>query len=243
MIRGLVETYYDIQKERIAVEGQLRALEQGVAEQDKEFLKEEVVDRLITIEKDLYKYLANHIQNNPLWINWLKDVKGIGPVLSCGLIAWIEDIGKFDTISKLWAYSGLSVDEDGRAVRRKAGQKIKWNPRMKAHCWKIGESFVKTKGGYRELYDKFRGDYDKKWTTPELCGSVGCKNKKKCLDGHRFAAAKRKTVKVFLAHFWTMWRQQEGLEVRPCFIIGRSSTFNDGTKGHKHEHEIPVIKK
>lgn len=242
IIRGLIESYYDIQKNRISVENQLRSLEQGKSEQEYKWFKDVVYNRLYTIERDIAKHLGEWVEEEEIYTEWLKGIKGIGPVLAAGLIAWLDSesptYGKgfttrFATISKLWAYAGLAVDKDGKAVRRKKGQQANWDTRLKTHLWKIGESFVKTKGGYRKLYETFRAEYDDKWKTPEDCGSRGCANKGKgkCLKGHRYAAAKRKTVKVFLAHLFTRWHELEGLPVRKPFIIGR-----DG-----HEHLIEVI--
>lgn len=233
MIRGLVEDYYDIQKMRLEVQNQQRAYRQGVSESEDAWMKENVTDKLSGIEKTVGKRLSTWVKDESIYDYWLKDIQGIGPVLASGLIAWISDIKKFETISKLWAYAGLSVDEDGRARRRKAGEKSNWNSRLKVLCWKIGESFVKTGAGYRELYDQFREEYDGKWKTFEDCGSIGCKNAKKCMDGHRYAAAKRKVVKVFLAHLWMQWRKMEGLPVEHPFIIGKG----------KHEHLIAPLKK
>ncbi len=244
MIRGLIESYYDIQKIRIVVENQLRSLEQGKSEQEYKWFKDVVYSRLENIEKDIAKHLKGWVEEEPIYAEWLKDIKGIGPILGAGLIAWLDSESptygtgftkRFATISKLWAYSGLSVDEDGRAVRRKKGQQANWDARLKTHLWKVGESFVKTKGGYRDLYDTFRAEYDAKWQTPEDCGSKGCANKGggKCMKGHRYAAAKRKTVKVFLAHLFMKWRELEGLPLEHPFIIGRGG----------HEHLIEIVKK
>jgi len=233
MIRGLIEDYYDIQKMRIEVENQLRSSEQGLSQIEEKFIRENVFARLKLIEKDIYKEMGRWVENEDIYCEWLGNIKGIGPVLATGLVSWIENPDKFATISKLWAYSGLAVDGDGRAVRRKTGEKNNWNARLKTHLWKVGESFVKTKGGYRELYDQFRKEYDEKWKTPDDCHSTGCKNKKKCLDGHRYAAAKRKTVKVFLAHLWMKWREIRGLPVEHPFIIGKNG----------HSHLIEIINK
>lgn len=248
MIRGLVESYYDIQKVRIAIENQIRASKQGVSKQEAEYAKEYFSDRLLEVEKRIAGYLKAKIKDVPIWNQWLRSVKGVGPVLAAGLISWLGDVTPrvekvvvdgeekevergFRTISKLWAYCGLAVDENGHAVKRAKGKKTNYNPRLKTHLWKIGESFVKSGNGYRKLYEQFRADYDRKWRTPEDCGSVGCRNKGRCMDAHRYAAAKRKTIKVFLAHYLMMAYKLAGLEpIRP-FIIGR-----DG-----HSEEIPII--
>jgi hypothetical protein len=241
LIRGIIETYYDIQAMRIEVENQLRSASQGVSEQDEKWTKVNVLNRLASIEKDIAKYTYQINKTYPIYTEWLENIKGIGDVLAAGLTSWTGDIERFATISKLWAYCGLAVNEEGRAVRRKAGQKSNWNTRLKTHLWKIGESFVKqqsNKSGYRKLYEEFRADYDKKWVYAKDCGSAGCasKGEKKgkerlCMKGHRYAAAKRKTIKVFLAHYWMKSRQLKGLEAEHPFIIGRNG----------HEHLIDII--
>lgn len=241
----LVNDYYDIQETRIRTENRIRSFVQGVSPQQEEFVKELVLKSLVTIEKRIVRYLSKELQSETLWAEWLENVKGIGPVLAAGLIGWIEDIDKFATISKLWKYSGLAVAEDGKAMRREKGKKLCWNPRMKVLSWKCGESFVKQKdSGYRDLYEKFREYYDKKWKTSDDCGSKGCANKGKalkkkgkkvisreCMKGHRYAAAKRKTVKVFFAHVHMRWNELKGNKPSHPFIMGREG----------HSNEIKVI--
>lgn len=258
MIRGIIESYYDIQAMRIEVENQLRSLGQGVSEQEEEWTKLNVLNRLKDIEKSIYQRSKLFNEQHDIYNQWLKGVVGIGNVLSAGLISWVGDVtprqedflikkgkdkGKvikiergYKTISKLWAYAGLHVDEKGKAVRRQKNKKSNWNSRLKTHLWKVGESFVKQdpdKSGYRKLYEDFRRDYDRKWKTPEDCGSIGCKNKGKgkCMKGHRYAAAKRKTVKVFLAHYWMKERELRGLSIEHPFIMGRDA----------HSHLIDII--
>jgi len=222
-MRGIIEDYYDIQKMRIETENQIRSIEQGKSKGNEAFLREKILPYMKTMEKEIIKYSKEDLENYKIYTLWLKNIKGIGPILGLGLISWIEDIKKFATISKLWCYFGQAVGEDGRAVRKKKGEKVNWNTRLKVLAWKIGESFVKTKGGYRKLYEQFRAEYDEKWKTPEDCGSPVCIKHKKCFDAHRYAAAKRKTVKVFLAHLFMKWRELEGLPEEHPFIIGRDN--------------------
>lgn len=302
--RGICEDYYDVQKMRMELENQLRSFKQGASEQDAEVVKTTFADKLRLLEKDIQKYLQENIEQEPIYDTWLKNIKGIGPVLGAGLVSWIGRVephtitiydkktGKplidkktkqpvtkekgYATISKLWAYSGLKVDNDtGKAIKRKKGEKANYNARLKTLLWKVGESFVKGGDGYRTLYEQFRGDYDRKWKTHLDCGSSGCalvsKNRMKhsyactscghksdkqfskklapimdcpkckkentfvliCCDAHRYMAAKRKTVKVFLAHYWMVARQLKNLPIQQPWIIGR-----DG-----HAHEIPIVRR
>jgi len=147
------------------------------------------------------------VKNEELWKQYLSKINGIGPILAAGLIGYIEDIERFETVSKLWAYAGLHV-VGGKAPRRRRGQKINWNPKLRVLCWKIGESFVKMRGGggYRDLYEKHREQYE---TREDL---------KKEPKGRRYAMAKRKTVKLFLSHLWEVWRRLEGLPIRRTYV-------------------------
>lgn len=83
----------------------------------------------------------------------------------------------------------------GVAAKRRKGVKANWNTFLQTVCWKIGESFVKTNGEYRNIYDQSRKKYEDRDTS----------------DGHKHAMAKRRTVKHFLADMHTEWRERAGL--------------------------------
>jgi len=60
-------------------------------------------------EKQLAKRLDGWSKTTPIRTQHLATINGIGPILSSGIIAWISPISNFDSISKLWAYAGLSA--------------------------------------------------------------------------------------------------------------------------------------
>ena len=227
-MRGLLETYYDIQKVRIALGNQIFSKVNGLSEQAQLHLKDKVLSFLQASEKNLQAFMRASLRHEPIWKEWLKNVKGIGPVLGSALVSYLEPIERFPTISKLWRYSGYACI-NGKVERREKGQQIHFNPRVKTICWLIGESFVKSKGYYRKLYEEYRKKYDEKWKTPEDCGSPICKKHGKCLDIHRYYAAKRKVIRIFLAHYWMVSRHLKGLPVEKPYIC----QFSD-----KHNHVI-----
>ena len=67
MIRGIVETYYDLQHFRIEVENQLRSASQGVSEQEVIFFKSSILSRLKDIEKDTVSYSKQSLNTIPIW--------------------------------------------------------------------------------------------------------------------------------------------------------------------------------
>lgn len=204
-IRFLIDRYYSIQEHRIAMQLQIIQCE-------KENIPVETVkyyhQQFHTLEKDIEKHIGKVVKKHPLWKNFLKDVKGIGPVIAASFIAHV-DIAKCTHASSLWRYCGLAVDlNTGRAERLTKGKKISWNPFMKTVAWKIGESFIKTKGKYRTIYDTSKQMYQAKFPTEAKDG-----NRKLYTKGHIHAMAKRRAVKLFLDELYRFWRAQEGLPV------------------------------
>jgi len=128
-IRFLVENYYDIQKLRIESFNRVVAyakskqkssaavkpsvIARKILKGDREVPKE--ISNLVwfhnnlnDIEKELVKRLDAASETVEIRIEYFNKILGIGPVFSSGLIAWLSPISRFDNISKLWAYCGLS---------------------------------------------------------------------------------------------------------------------------------------
>jgi hypothetical protein len=91
-------------------------------------------------------------------------------------------------------------------AKRKRGELSDWNPKLKVHCWKIGESFVKVKGAYHDVYAKFKTEEEAR--APE-----------KMAQAQIHARAKRRTVKLFLAHYWQTYRELTGLPTRSPYAM------------------------
>ena len=165
--------------------------------------------KLYETEKGLYKILDAWSKEHPLRTNFLNYVKGIGPVLSSGIIAWLGDaILKAEHVSNIWSYCGLTPNSE-----RRRGEKLNYNPKLKTFCWKIGQSFIKFKCFGRKLYDTFKEETQRKhpdWSKLHI---------------HNYA--RRKVVKLFIASVWEVWRKMNNLpttEPYPIQILGHSKT-------------------
>ncbi len=266
----LVSTYYSLQKERVQTSLRIGQLSRDEVAPKKEldFLHDFMDEKLKSAEDEIKKEMDYFTRAVPIHDYFLKHVKGIGPILSAGLISSLGTespnygvgIARFETISKLWAYAGqhtvkvskedgkkwfeskaaaiafhkkhvewyaekavkkINVDDEVKKrlkhscwgdieletviAKRKAGQTANWSPFLKTLCWKIGESFVKAGGYYRDEYDHWREFYD---------------NRDADLPkAQRFARAKRKAIKLFLSDLWRNWREMEGLPTRNPYII------------------------
>ena len=157
-------------------------------------------NQLRSTEKELGRRLDVWSLHHPLRAEWLSKVRGIGPILASGLIAWLHPISRFEYVSKLWSYSCLAPGQ-----KRRRGQKLNCNLRIKTLAWKIATSFVKTRGFGRKLYDESRKIVMAKhpdWS-----------------KGHQHNWALRRTAKLFLACLWAKWRELEGLPVTKPYPI------------------------
>lgn len=209
LIIYLLRLYYQIQKYRLAFGSQVRELEKS--KKDAEIMKG-FFDKTHDLEKDIAKEVQAIVTTHPMY-GWLEEVKGIGPIIAAALVSSI-DISKAQHASSLWKYMGLAVTPEGTAERRVRGQKIQYNPFLKDVCWKIGQSFIKTKGKYRMIYDTSKLFYKKKF--PKTVTDPKTK-KKMYTKGHIHNMAIRRAVKLFIADFWVAWRELEGLPVSEPF--------------------------
>lgn len=250
-LRFHVDTYYDLQKLRIAIGNRVWQL----TSQDKQGAARYVglttcFEGLRSLEASLNAQIKSRVVTLPIWTEWLCDVQGIGHILAGGLYSYIcgqnhtdackakrskylkkkkkgakkravryeckcpwQEIERFPYPSSLLKYFGLDV-QNGVAPRKREGVKITWSPKCRTLSWKIGESFVKTKGFYRLLYQQFRINVEA--ASPDLTKL------------HRFNRAKRHTVKVFLCHLFDRWYRLRGLEPPKPYSLAVL----------KHQHEL-----
>jgi hypothetical protein len=167
---------------------------------------------LYETEKAIAKRLNGWSKHHKLRLNYLNSVTGIGPILASGLIAWLSPISRFDNISKLWKYCGLAPDS-----KRRKGEKLHYNPRLKTLMWKIASSFEKQKAeksGYRRIYEEKKKYYLQR---EDLAEAI--KNGEKGAKLHVRLMTMRVTVKRFLADLWVVWRKMEGLSVTEPYSI------------------------
>jgi ribosomal protein L37AE/L43A len=182
----------------------------------------------------------------PIW-DWLRTIKGLkSGHITAILLAQIDDIGRFDTVSKLWRFAGLAVI-DGKAEYGTSS----YNRRLKALM--IGEkgiacAFVNQHTWpYRDIYDEEKERlYElhpvplcntcnvecvkgSKWQCPQ-CGATNSATKSgyrlRYVPCHIDKMARRKIAKIFLQHLWVKWREFEGLPI--------SKPYVEGILGHEH---------
>lgn len=182
------------------------------AQLEKDFMSDMQIDLLINKSKKNMITFGDEV--GEIW-KWITSIKGLGEgSLAAQLLAQIDNIGKFDTISKLWRFAGQAVI-DGKAERNKPGEKAHKNALLQAICWNIGEQFVKQQTPlYSDIY------YSEKERLRRLHPETitNGNGKKQYNDGHLHNMAKRKAVKIFLQHLWIKWRGYEGLPISQPYV-------------------------
>lgn len=190
----------------------ISAAERGKSNLDAQFER----DMLEQIGLDANLELARKImigygkQVGPIW-DWLGGIKGLkAGGEAAKLLAQIDDIGKFDTVSKLWRFAGYAVIE-GKAEKNQPGEKSHYNRKLKSICYMIAEQFIRQQTpGYVDIY--YAEKAHQRQLYPEPVQREGSKVKR-FTDAHIHNRAWRKMVKEFLRDLWLTWRRLEGLTV------------------------------
>lgn len=113
-------------------------------------------DSLANLEKETTKALEKAMRSHPL-AAWQKQATGVGAKQLARLLGAIGDpyvnmsTGQPRTVSQLWAYCGFVPGQ-----KRAKGQQANWSQSAKMRTYLIATSIVKTKGEYREVYDRRR---------------------------------------------------------------------------------------
>ena len=190
-------------------------------------------EQLLATEETHKKAVEDELKKFPIWTQWLKGVKGVGPLMA-GVIISSIDIHKAHHPSSLWVYAGIDVvmvmDEEtleltgeGRCKKKhhlvpktytkRNGETvdtfgISYNDFLKSKMLGVlGSSFIRCAGGchYRDIYIEH-----KFWlqSHPEH---------KKLTKMHIHNRARRFMIKEFFCDLYEKWRTLEGLEVLPRY--------------------------
>lgn len=239
LIRNIVDSFYDIQRLRIATDNRLHKMERA------EIVATEHYDRLLTLsetlnreERLLNEYLDGWIKTQPIASNWLLKQKGIGTIMASNLVAMI-DIKRAKHISSLWKYAGLYPNAKLRRAKREDKERItnelkaklgreperkeienEWkkyretlkspfNATLRMTCYKIGTQLLMAKN---QDYEPIYRSKKEEYLKREGMSKL-----------HAELMARRYMVKMFLRDLWLRWRALENLPVSepyPVAILG-----------------------
>jgi hypothetical protein len=214
--RYLVDYYYICQEDRKRANNQIRALDEGEEPND---VVKWLADQANVLERQIKSVLDSYTQAHMMG-SWMREVYGIGPVLSAGLLAHL-DIEKAPTVGHIWRFAGLDP-----TLEWKKGQKRPFNAGLKTLCWKIGQSFMKFHNqaecfyghiyAERKEYEIARNERGElKEYALERAEKVGKSTEAykhlsqgKIPPGQIDARARRYAVKLFLSHLHGEWYER-----------------------------------
>lgn len=227
-IQKAVELYYDSQFLRIAHKNKEK-------NEDPRDLTEWFARYLELGEKVIKQKLQQWIESEQPGpeAKWAYKQVGIGPVIAAGLASHIN-LEKGKSASSLWRFAGFDPNHD-KPVK---GEPLPYNRRLKVLCWKLGESFVKVSGNEKARYGGFYAQFKAQEISRNEAGQYAeqakhqltikdwkrdTTTKKRLLEGklsdaHIHSRATRRTVKLFLAHYWVVGRTLRNLPVRDPWI-------------------------
>ena len=179
----------------------------------------------VASEERLEKNIAAIVKTFPIWNEFLEGVKGCGPLMAACIISEL-DPHKARSISAFWKYAGLDVvvndsgigdgrtkkshhltdstyvDKDGKEKTKKG---ITFNPFLKTKLVGVlGSSFIKLRSPYRDIYDGYKHRLE-------------CDPRSELTKLHKHNRAVRYMIKMFLKDLWLVWRELEGLEIKPDY--------------------------
>ena len=230
----LADQFFFLQKRRIASELRLLQLEK---QQRSDPVTQESYQIFLEAEKRLQLVLERAVENYEVWNSWLSKVKGMGKLLAAEIIGGFESgfrkgegIEHFRSVSQMWAFAGLNV-EGGKAPRRTAGQRLTFNAQLRTVLLGRVATCLLMKGGkYWEFYDLWKEKYVQRFNRegvkiipsedlPTLRGKK-YEPDKVISQGHLHNMARRKMIKLFVAHLYEEWRRAEGLgDDRRAYVL------------------------
>lgn len=187
----------------------------------------ESYERQLEAEAIHEKAIMAELENERIWTEYLKDVRGVGPLMA-GVILSEYDINKAAMVSQMWSYAGLDVvlseDENGNIIGEARSKKkhhlvkktytnrdgeivetvgISFNPFLRTKLLGVlAPVFLKLGGKYKTIYD---GHKNRLQNTPRHAD-------KPKLHIHNMAM--RYMIKIFVQDLYVAWRTIEGLPVR-----------------------------
>src|SRR5262245_44428926 len=130
-LRLLVANYYQAQEMRKRSDMQLRHL----GDKEPLWISTYMAESFADIEQQIAKAFEK-ILSGPV-VAWMRAQRGIGPVLTAGLLAHI-DINKAPTVGHIWRFAGLDP-----TLKWERGEKRPYNAALKQLCWHLGQCFMK----------------------------------------------------------------------------------------------------
>lgn len=241
-LKSLIDARENYNKMKVGMSNRLDAMMRGCDMLDEDtagtiYWTENVIKvKLEEIEKRITKLMKELEPQEPV-LQASKDVKGVGMITLAYCLIYVNpEIA--DTVSKVWSYAGLHKPSHKRYEKSERGKHECGCKPLRTSLYTMAESTIKTRGAYREVYDrtKTRLQQSEKVTETRVPGKSKPVEKKwkDCSPGHRDGAAKRAMMKHFLSDYLYVARKVRGLEMRGLYAqdqLGHTGIIHPSERG------------
>lgn len=167
-IKTLVKIYYQLQDNRKATREQIRSIENQEGKETNVAILDWLLKNYVVMEKGIVDCLEILCQSNEVG-RWLLSIKGIGPVLAAGLLAYLDVEGK-QYATQFISYAGLNdnnrpwlgAEKSKAIVNEIVGKSKTVTDDM------VVEIAAKTKWKYEYLRDNAYDPEKKKWSKTDI---------------------------------------------------------------------------
>lgn len=216
-LRYLHDTQVSLEKLRISLSNRVSAIERGVdgVVNPIPAIYQRLQDGLGLLERETDEAIAIELKGWPVYNEWLRHVKGIGPSLSGQLLALLLPPIPEKGPSSWFKAAGLTpeVRPDGlrRLPRPRTGEgRVTYHPWLRRCLYNVATSFVRNGGYYRTVYDRGKAQLQELHRDEEAW------------PPHRVdSVARWRMVKLFLSHLWEAWCEADGIKRRPPYVTER----------------------
>lgn len=120
--------------------------------------KKEVIIQALQEDFELQtRLLKVEVGEHPIWEDYLKEIKGVGPAIAGGLIAGIKRASRFDDKYALRHYAGMVTKNDEQKTKAENQQ---FNHQLKRALFHFSEEIIKQNTPiWRKLYDDMKVYY------------------------------------------------------------------------------------
>jgi hypothetical protein len=185
------------------------------------------------MDNELTRFMKRMAKVDPL-VKAAMGVKSCGPVTVAYMRSYI-DVTKARHASSLWSYCGLHRASHERYTKGEAGG---GNKTLRTKLYTFADSQMKGRGPYRFVYDSVKERLqasEKVVATRNTQGKLVESAWKDAKKSHIHGAALRAVMKHFLADYWYVARDLEGLDNGPCYaeaqLGGNHKTVDPRSRG------------
>jgi hypothetical protein len=201
-LRGAARLYGQVNKDELSEE-----IKQLQSEAEREDIlvpvKTNGKEKLVSIDTVIAN-LAKGIRECQLF-NAIASIAGSWNT-AAAVVAYSGGIDRFDDVASLWHYTGHAPGFD----RKKKGQALSHNPKLKTKLWQMSDSIIKNRNNpWRDFYD---AEVEKE------IAAHGQKCDCKYPESHSKKRALRKMRKEILKRFFLAVKGEEYQEGRPSWL-------------------------